>query len=139
MQEDLLEEFESKPMEKPQTVKLSVKLLIVSIAIAVLNFLSTLLSANPAVSFASMSAGFVFGILILSFLVYQINAGKNWARILLVVLIVIGMFTIPLDIIAFFKFNQLLAIIISVQTIIELAAVGLLMTKQSNEWFKAKK
>ncbi|HVZ97110.1 MAG TPA: hypothetical protein VG847_09565, partial [Chitinophagaceae bacterium] len=82
---------------------------------------------------------FVFGILILSFLVYQINAGKNWARILLVVLIVIGMFTIPLDIIAFFKFNQLLAIIISVQTIIELAAVGLLMTKQSNEWFKAKK
>jgi len=125
--------------ERPREVTRAVRFLVSSLAIGLLNAMFHLVqrtSGAPMV-FALLIVIAFFGLLF--FLVMKISAGRNWARIILLVLVLFGIpFAIPayLEEVRRNVLSGSLSIIIS---ILQLIGTYLLFTKQSNLWFRARK
>ncbi|TXD71121.1 hypothetical protein ESU54_17675 [Aequorivita antarctica] len=81
----------------------------------------------------------IITIVIIGFLGYKIGKGKNWARITLLVLFVIGMLGFPLIISNEFQMSPLIGIVSIAQMLIQLYVLIILFSGQSNEWFKKQK
>lgn len=78
-------------------------------------------------------------ILIIGFLGFKISQGKNWARIILLVMFILGMIAYPFIIIAEFQMNSLIGIVSIVQMLIQLYVLIILYSGEAKEWFKAQK
>lgn len=125
--------------ERPREVTRAVQFLFSSLAIGLLNamfHLAQRTSGAPLV-FALLIVIAFFGLLF--FLVMKISAGRNWARIILLVLVLFGIpFAIPayLEEVRRNVLSGTLSIIVS---ILQLIGTYLLFTKQSNLWFRTRK
>jgi uncharacterized membrane protein YwaF len=136
--EDLLMNFENEPIPKPRNVKLAIILFASIISFVTLRFFSNLIFSDLS-SFKEKAPNYLLTFALYVFLAFHINARRNWARILYILLIVIGMATIPSHIIRLISVNQLSALFFFIQTLLEVAAAVVLFTKSSNKWFKARK
>jgi uncharacterized membrane protein YwaF len=136
--EDLLMNFENEPIPKPRNVKLAIILFASIISFVTLRFFSNLIFSDLS-SFKEKAPNYLLTFALYVFLTFHINARRNWARILYILLIVIGMATIPSHIIRLISVNKLSALFFFIQTLLEVAAAVVLFTKSSNKWFKARK
>jgi hypothetical protein len=123
---------------KPSVVNKAVRLLYIALALGV--FRATM----EAVSIAKRSLiGFFIMISILGltwFLIYKINCGRNWARIVFLVLFVLSIFDPPYSIqlsVQFLPTSFFSGLLIIGQAILRLMALIMLFKKQSNLWFSA--
>jgi len=73
---------------------------------------------------------------LIAFLVYKIKQGRNWARITWLVLMLLGL---PSALIGVLAFEPMKSLIIIGQTIIQIVATVFLFQKTSSEWFQAMK
>lgn len=137
--EDFLGKFENEPISKPRNVKLSIILIVLVTFIATLNFISKFIFLGSNFSFTENAIPFLISFFIYLFLAFQINLGRNWARILYIVMIVLFMIIVMSDIIRSMSGNQLSTLILIIETLLGLGAVVLLLTKSSNRFFRAKK
>lgn len=76
-----------------------------------------------------------FGLLILSFLTWKISKGRNWARITLLVLVVVGMapfiYFLPLQL----KRSLFWSTVMIAQSLLQWYALFLVFTSPGKHWF----
>jgi uncharacterized membrane protein YwaF len=135
--EDFLINFENEPISKPRNVKLALILFVSVISVATLSLFSNLIFSD-LYSFEEKAPNYLLSFALSVFLAYHINARRNWARILYILLVAIAMIVIPSDIIRVMSVSKLSALFFCLQTLLEVAAAVFLLTKSSNRWFKAK-
>ena len=126
-------------VERPREVQRAVQFLTSSLAIGLL---ASILRLAQRVSGAPMILSLLivvafFGLLF--FLVMKISAGRNWARIVCLVLVLLGL---PFAISAYVQEVRIHLVSGTLSIIIltlQLIGTFLLFTKQSNLWFRTRK
>ena len=121
---------------KPDQVKTAVNLLYASLAIGVLNLILSLAAIveQSLVVFVIVVA--VITISILFFLIVMISSGKNWARIVFLILYVIGLPGQVATVLQLMTAYSFISLTGTVQTILQLVAIVLLFQSASTAWFK---
>lgn len=129
---------EEKPQEiqeRPREVLYAVQLTFVSLALGLVLF--------PLKQTNFVAAQIVLGIFAIlitlaftGFLLFKIYRGRNWARLLYIILFIIGApFAFPAVLTTFQK-SPILAVIRLLQLSLQMMAVVLLLQKPSRDWFK---
>jgi CDP-diglyceride synthetase len=76
---------------------------------------------------------------LIGFILYKIFAGKNWARITLLVLMVLGLLALPYALIIYFQSSHLSFSLVIFQVILACAAMIILYERRCDDWFEMKK
>jgi len=127
------------PVVRPPRVTTAVQVLIASLVLGVLT------AAFNVVRVASGKTMLVALVIVLAFfglgflLVWRIAAGKNWARIFLLVLVILGT---PLAIPGYrasLRLNVVAGSVSILINILQLIGAYLLFTGSSNSWFRKRK
>ncbi|HEV7472679.1 MAG TPA: hypothetical protein VGN90_01450 [Pyrinomonadaceae bacterium] len=123
---------------RPQVVTRAVQLFAASF---ILGAVRTVFNLSHKLSGAAFLLSLVFLLIFLGvcfFFVAMIAARRNWARIIFLVLLVIGLpFAIPTYIVEL-RTNLLYGSISIVVAILQVIGIVLLFTKDSNQWFKTR-
>jgi hypothetical protein len=131
--------IESATDSRPKVITTAIRILTLSIAIGLLMSLVRVaqqVSGAPLILAILIVLAF-FGVFL--FLVSRIWAGRNWARIVFLILVLIGLpFAIP-NYIAELRKNVLSGSVSMLIVILQLLGTYLLFTKNSNTWFRARK
>jgi hypothetical protein len=131
--------IESATDSRPKVITTAIRILTLSIAIGLLMSLVRVaqqVSGAPLILAILIVLAF-FGVFL--FLVSRIWAGRNWARIVFLILVLIGLpFAIP-NYIAELRKNVLSGSVSMLIVVLQLLGTYLLFTKNSNTWFKARK
>ena len=122
----------AKPQHIIQVTYLIAFSLAAGILKSMLDYKFILSSAPVMVSLIAM----IFTIFIILLLAYKIWYGKNWARITLAVLFVVGVYPAILLISAEVERNILVALCSGVQILTQATVLVLLYMPSSNRWFK---
>lgn len=83
------------------------------------------------------------------FVVKKVSAGRNWARLLVLIVIALLILSVPITLLllpsalsaylADFRSHMILGVLGVVITLLQLLGAGFLLTPNSNQWFKAQK
>ena len=120
-------------VEKPQQIKTALMLLWVSLGIGVLNGLVVGISSLFELSIIVCVIAFT------AVLYYLIGKGKGWARLLFLILFLIGIpFSIP-NLLMMLQENILVAMLSWSITVLQIIALTFLFLKPSSKWFKFSK
>ena|ERR1700744_4306677 len=127
-------------IQKPKKVSSAINLLISSTVLGVIN---SIVSEMTTV-LKNYSSGMGLSITILTialmiFFIYQINAGKKWARTTFLILFILGTLMLPFTLIALFESSPFIGSIITIVTVLEIIALTMLYSKESNLWFNVKR
>jgi hypothetical protein len=126
-------------VERPAHVSWAVMALTSSI---VLGFLASVLRLAGRVSGTTMMLALLIVVaffMIYGYLILKISVGRNWARIILLVLVLFGIpFAVPAYIVEVKKnfFSGALSILVA---FLQLLGTGLLFTRSSNPWFRKRR
>jgi uncharacterized membrane protein len=125
-------------LQRPKEATLAIKLLFASLGIGLLRGLAGLmLKPSGAMILAAL---IVIAIFTLGFfMVWKISAGRNWARIILLVLVVINLPFAALANVAELKRSVLSGALSIIIEVLIWIGTYLLFTKNSNLWFKNRK
>ena len=124
-------ELNTRPLERPTQVKLAFELLVGSVALGVLSYILRGMQDSLLVSFLVLA--FVFA------LAAAIRSGKNWARIVFLVLYLMGSLSLffPSALIA--QGGKLFFAVFCCQTLLQGSALWLVFRKPGSSWFKRAK
>ncbi len=126
---------------RPSEVTRAVQLLSASLAIGLLRSILNLVQRTSGTTLIVALVVVVAFFVVCSFIVLKISAGKNWARIVVLIIVVILLCFIPFAVPAYLQelrqnvFVGLLGILI---TLLQLVGTYLLFTKNSNQWFRTR-
>ncbi|MEP6570934.1 MAG: hypothetical protein ABJC10_14275 [Acidobacteriota bacterium] len=123
-------------LERPLQATRAVQLLFASLAIGMLRAIFGLTQrvSGAALILAALIVIAVFAILF--FLVWKISAGRNWARIILLVLVIINLpFAVMANVGELKQSLHSGALSIFIETLLWIGTY-LLFTKNSNQWFR---
>jgi hypothetical protein len=125
--------------ERPKEVTLAVKLLWTSLLLGVAGmFLQPLNATAPAQWIGVIiGAGAVFAIW--AWIVSKIAKGRNWARVLFLVLVILGLVVTVLVMptaMAIYRARPLNGVISLINVVIEVVTMYLLLTAPARAWFK---
>lgn len=129
----------SSTVERPRIIKIAIQLLASSVVIGLLNAIFTLvqrITGAPMLLALVMVIAF-FGVLL--FVVMKISAGRNWARILWLIYVLLNT---PFAIMAYrqaVRANVISGTLSIIIVLLQLIGTGLLFTKNSNLWFRTRK
>ena len=133
--------LESKiPADLPKTISNSAKLIYASIILGIIN--PIIIELTTDVQNFSNPTNLVIilvGTSILAFLAYDINKGKNWARIVFTVLCGIGFLMFPLVLPDTFRLNPIVGIFSTIQAVLQGIAIVLLFKSKSRTWYRNSK
>lgn len=129
----------TEPTVRPREVALAIRLILLSLA---LGFLVSASQAAQRVSGVPLIVTLLIVVVfygLLALFVSRISAGRNWARIIFLVLVVIGLpFAVP-TYIGQLRQNILLGLGGIIILILQVVGTYLLFTKNSNSWFRTRK
>jgi hypothetical protein len=128
-----------RPVVRPQRVTTAVQVLAASLALGLLTAVFNVVR-NASGKTMLVALGIVIVFFGLGFLlVWRIAAGKNWARIFLLVLVIVGT---PLAIPGYrasLRLNVVAGSVSILINILQLIGAYLLFTGSSNSWFRKRK
>jgi hypothetical protein len=129
------------PADRPTVVTRAVWLLYLALLIGFIRAVVTVVRFARGLGgpelFVAISFGVIFFGLYL-FLVTKISVGRNWARIVYLILVLVGLpFAIP-SYIGELKMSLLAGSIDFMILILQLAGTALLFTSNSNRWFRGR-
>jgi hypothetical protein len=127
-----------KPV-KPKAVIIAVRLLYASIAVGFLRGLIIGPGLSKDVPMASVVLFLIFVSGIICFFVYKISRAKNWARIVYLLLFIIGNWLTILPLFRSVAVYPSIGLLGIGQGILELLAMVMLFLGPSNQWFKLSK
>jgi len=126
-------------LERPQTATRAVQLFYASLAIGGIRAVFDLTQRVSGVYFLIALVLLALFLGIFFFVVSKVAAGRNWARILLLVLLLIGLpFAIPGYVLEL-KASILRGSLSVLVAILQIVGMILLFTKDSNGWFRSRK
>lgn len=117
---------------RPPTVDRAIMLLWAAVVIGAIGTLAVFTLSGT--SLVGVLAGIV-GVLIVAFLITKIGVGRNWARIVLLVLFAIGVLQFLVSADVAFTFAPLLFLLGLLQLVLQGGALYLLFTPPGNAWF----
>jgi hypothetical protein len=134
---------------KPKKVKTAISLIILSLSLSfaygIYKGITKPIEHHGAISATSATRQlisalllFVIMIAIVWFLLYHLNAGKNWARIFCSFVLALGIFYFLLYFSYYFKENIMHAIIRTIQTLLDVTVVIFLNSKEVLAWYNPK-
>jgi len=130
-------------MNRPASVTKGITLLYTAIVLAFLTVLALTLyaSTHQTMQFPLPRAITVEVIIILLFLflTYRVGKGANWARITMLVLIILGVIIKIAYIPLVFGTSFMVGVSLIVVMILQILALCFLYSKSSNSWFKRQK
>ena len=124
---------------RPHKVGTAVKLLYITLGIGVLRSImeASMHAEMASPAFVMFITFFVLGILWL--FIFMIGKGRNWARITLLVLFIIGIPFSVLPLMHSLAANPTSGLLGIAQTIIQIVALVFLFQKPSSDWFREMK
>jgi hypothetical protein len=124
--------------ERPGEVSRAVQFLASSLAIGLIASIIRLAQRVSGVTmlFALLLVILFFGLLF--FLVMKISAGRNWARIIVLILVLFVPFAVPAYL-EELRRNVLSGTLSIIIVLLQLIGTFLLFTKKSNLWFRTRK
>lgn len=126
-------------MKRPTSVTKGVTLLYTAIVLAFLTSIAIILYATthkiPQFSLTRTIVIEIIAILVFLFLTYQIAKGANWARITMLVLVILSVISKILSIPLLFAFSFMVGISTIVIMILQIIAMCFLYSKSSRPWF----
>jgi hypothetical protein len=84
---------------------------------------------------------FIAFLLLIGYIVFAVNEGKKWARIVILIITIIKTVTVPLNLIYMESKSEvwiLFLIILCLDYVVEVAAIFLLFSKSASIWFNRK-
>ena len=129
-------------MNRPPTVALALKLIWAMLAVIAVNSLLTLwdiaLGRSDAASLVAMlGAVVVVALGLFAWLQLKIGAGRNWARTVFIVLILLSTLSVVQNVSRQFQESLVHGVLSAVSYVMAYASVALLMTKSANAWFSS--
>lgn len=129
--------LKSTQLEIPKKIKQSANLIYISLLVGF--FKSSLYETMTSLKILSdpknLAAALVT-ILLIGFIGYMISQGKNWARIILLVLFILGLVGYPTIVMTEFKISPIIGIVSIIQMLIQLYVLFILFSRETNLWFK---
>jgi hypothetical protein len=130
---------QSASAARPRIVAKAIQFLISAVVIGLLNAIYTLVQRTSGIPMlvALIIVIAFFGLLF--FLVMKISAGRNWSRILWLILVLLN---VPFAILAYpdaVRRNVISGTVSVIIVILQLIGTCLLFTKNSNLWFRTRK
>lgn len=128
-----------KNITRPNKVSIAIKLLYLALIIGAIRsiFEIFILTQTESINFIIFIILFVLAILaILAFFIYTIERGRNWARIIFLILSIVS---IPFSISPLLQSlitNPIFGVIEMSQIGLEITALVFLFQKSSNKWFR---
>lgn len=122
--------------QKPKKLSLAINLFIISI---ILGFINSIISEftteikNYTSGLGLSTTIFTFAMFV--FFIYQMNAGKKWARTTFLILSLLGALFFPFTIVTLFQANPIIGVITLISSIIQIFAFFFIYSKECNEWF----
>jgi FtsH-binding integral membrane protein len=126
-------------VERPRSVTKAVQFLASALAIGLLNAIFTLAQRTTGISMLVVLIIVIAFFGLLFFLVMKISAGRNWARIIWLILVLVNA---PFAILAYpeaVRRNVISGTLSIIIVILHLIGTYLLFTKNSNLWFRSRK
>lgn len=128
--------------QRPRPVALGVRLLWLSLVIGIPGAIYNLMiTESPVMSKSAQVAislvSWAIGLLIFYWLIMSVWKGKNWARIVQLVFIVLGLLFAVWSVPLVFRAGTLMGITYVLQTALNMVAVTLFFLPISNAWFRA--
>jgi hypothetical protein len=123
--------------EAPKPVRQAVMLLFVLIAVGVINLIITLTQSDAPTVGGGVPGTLIF-VALYTWLTLMIRNGKNWARIVITVLFLIGIL-LGLVGLAVAGVPAILKLVSAVQIAVQIAVLVLLFARASNEFFAARR
>jgi hypothetical protein len=135
---------QSANTERPRAVAKAVQFLASAVVIGLLNAIVTLVQRSSVQKPTGISMLMALIMVIaffalLFFLVMKVSAGRNWARIVWLIFVLLNA---PFAIMAYpdaVRRNAITGTLSIIIVILQLIGTGLLFTKASNLWFKTRK
>lgn len=128
------------PADLPNTISIAVKMIYLSIALGIVNPIIVELTTDVQ----NLSTPINLAIVLIStgtltFFGYNINLGKNWARMIFTILVGLGLLLFPLVIPETFRLNPLVGFLSVVQAILQGFAIIFIFKSESKTWYKKRK
>lgn len=135
--------------QKPNNVTLAIRLLWGVLIIGVVN---SALSWNYSISqvpadfpmnkdlFAFLMISITLGIT--AWLIYKISSGRNWARLVFLIMFIIGIITMAFSVsqlIETFNYSKVISFLTLVTSLLQVIGLILLFSKEGNTWFTTQK
>jgi hypothetical protein len=122
---------------RPKQVVLALQLFYVSMVVSIIHGVVVLLQAKPEELEFIIIVALVGALLLYIFLYYMIGKGKSWARTLITGLMVLGLISFIADAASSFQTQPFIAVLTTIETLMNSIATVLLFYKESSLWFKA--
>jgi hypothetical protein len=122
--------------QKPQAVTAAVNMFWASLAIGLVRMLSKISDFRTPTLIAFVSFVFIITFATVAFLLFKASAGRNWARITMLVLFVVGMPPELRHVLGEFSRSALTAALAVAQCGLQAYALFLLFTKPGSTWFR---
>ena len=129
------------PEERPQAVKTAVNLFWASLALALVEVLLDFAHISAGVAKAKAPVAFIIMVLVVgfafgAFLIAKISAGRNWARIVWLILIALGMLDTLPEIYAEFTRAPIIGALSLLQVGMLVYGLFLVFTQPGSVWFR---
>lgn len=130
---------QSASAARPRIVAKAIQFLASAVVIGLLNAIYTLVQRTSGIPMLVALIIVVAFFSLLFFLVMKISAGRNWARILWLILVLCN---VPFAVLAYpeaVRRNVISGTLSIIIVILQLIGTGLLFTRNSNLWFRTRK
>jgi len=122
--------------QKPQPVVTAVNLLWASLAVGLVKMLMDFSNLSGMAPAAFTNIILIFTFALIAFLIFKISAGRNWARITLLVMFIIGVLpTLPI-VLDDFSRSAVVGALTVAQIGLQVYALILLFTEPGSSWFR---
>lgn len=131
---------DKRPASATTAVQLLYITIVVSIVCSALNIAAIKDRAASAITLSpgSMILTLAIVVIISLFFIINIGRGKNWARIIYLILFALSVINTAIHIKLFFSQGTLIGVATIANYVMALAAMILLFSKSSNQWFRKK-
>lgn len=121
---------------KPSSIIAAMNILYATLFLEIINWAIGRWGTNPPPSSPIEEAVVLLITLVIIFgLIKMIGLGKKWARVVLLVLFILGMLAFPWTLGPIFKSNLLVGVLTIFQALLQAVALVFLFSKASTQWF----
>jgi hypothetical protein len=121
---------------KPKSIIAAMNILYATMFLGIINWVVDQMTRDLATRFLVRGIITVLVALSIMFiLIKQIGLGRKWARVVLLVLFILGILLYPWTIVPILKGNLLVGVIGIFQTLLQIVALVFLFSKDSTQWF----
>ncbi len=128
-------ENEDQPLNRPREIYISAVVLFVTLIFGLLKPFIDPRFFEPYGGWIALLVVFLLTSLILGFFLYKVAKGRKWARIVLAVITLLGLYSAYVQIVGEMDISLGLAVVSSMQAIGQVFSVLILFKPSVNEWF----